>query len=258
MRSDIYTKLLLHCDGADGSQVFIDSATNKSVTVSNQAQVDTAYSKFGGASLLLDGTTDYLTYANNADWDFGTGDFTVDFWVRRNGDISSNAGIITAASGTPLGWQIIFNAAANANKIHFASKASGTWGVDILSNVTIADTTWTHVAVVRYGNTVTMYFAGQSVGTKNVTGYTYNSSANGLSIGRNMTDATTYCLAGWLDEIRVSKGIARWTSNFTPPTSPYDTPSGGILNWWISFSQAWRKHDKLWTPKLKLQEGFSY
>ena len=82
MAVDEYTKLLLHCDGADGSTTFIDSATGKTITASGNAQIDTAQYKFGGASGLFDGTNDFLYTPNHADFTFGTGDFTIDFWVR--------------------------------------------------------------------------------------------------------------------------------------------------------------------------------
>ena len=52
------------------------------MTAVNQAQIDTAQSKFGGASGLFDGTGDYLSSADSADWAFGSGDFTIDFWLR--------------------------------------------------------------------------------------------------------------------------------------------------------------------------------
>lgn len=78
-----FTKLLLHTDGTDGSTTFTDSSLSpKTISVFGNAQVDTAQSKFGGASALFDGTGDYLT-GSSADFAFGTNDFTIDFWMRR-------------------------------------------------------------------------------------------------------------------------------------------------------------------------------
>src|SRR5690554_1699309 len=77
--------LLLHGDGTDGSTTITDnSGSAHSPTVNGNSQIDTAESQFGGASVLFDGSGDYLEYADSADWDFGTGDFTVEFWMRRN------------------------------------------------------------------------------------------------------------------------------------------------------------------------------
>src|SRR3990167_7740340 len=75
------TSLMLHMDGADASTTFTDE-TGKTVTANGNAQIDTAQSKFGGAAALFDGAGDYLTVSGSADWDLGTGDFTIDFWFR--------------------------------------------------------------------------------------------------------------------------------------------------------------------------------
>lgn len=226
---DAYTKLLLHCNGADGSAVFTDE-TGKTVTRNGDAQIDTAQYKFGGASGLFDGAGDCLSLADSDDWDFGTGDWTVDFWVRRNGNQVDYADLVSGAgfSGGWFGWLINFGAASagTTNKIVFSSKGSGSWANNIISSTTIADTTWTHVAVVRYGNTATMYFNGTSVGSANVTGYTLNSANNGVRICQGVpTGAAEF--KGHIDEIRISKGIARWTAAFTPPTKEY--VGGGLF-----------------------------
>src|SRR3989338_1134677 len=81
---DSYTKLVLHSNGTDGSTRFTDSATNKTTTAYGNAQIDTAQSKFCGASGLFDGTGDYLTLADSDDWSFGTGNWTIDCWSRFN------------------------------------------------------------------------------------------------------------------------------------------------------------------------------
>src|SRR5690554_3988242 len=84
--NDSFVKLLIHADGSDGSTTFTDdSATGHTVTTSGSAQVDTAQSKFGGASALFAaGGSDYLAVADHPEFDIGTGDFTVDLWFRIN------------------------------------------------------------------------------------------------------------------------------------------------------------------------------
>jgi len=218
MAWDSYTKLMLHMNGADGSTVFTDEIGH-SFTAYGNAQIDTAQSKFGGASGLFDGTGDYIITANHADWDFGTGDWTIDFWVRRDGAQTNFNGLVCAALSSLSGWVICIY--TDGNKPRLVSNASGGWALDIDSNTALADLTWTHLAVVRYGNTVTMYLNGTSVGSRDCTGYTYNSAGTGLTAGRTYTDADTSYFKGWLDEVRISKGIARWTANFTPPTGEY-------------------------------------
>ncbi|MFA5386373.1 MAG: LamG-like jellyroll fold domain-containing protein [Candidatus Paceibacterota bacterium] len=217
--ADSYTKLLLHMDGANGSQTFTDE-TGKTVTVNGNAQITTAQKEFGTGSGVFDGTGDYLTLANNNDWNFGTGDFTIDFWLKRDGAQTGNDGLVSTATYPALtGWMIVWQDGATT-KIGLASRASGSWNPnELTSSSTIPDLTWVHVALVRYGNVLTMYFNGASVASRDCTGYNYNSSGLGLNI--YSFTALDVNSKGWIDEVRVSKGVARWTSNFTPPTAPY-------------------------------------
>ena len=80
---DSYTKALLHFNGSDTSTTFTDES-GKTWTGAVTAQLDTAQKKFGTASLLLDGDSDYISTPDHADFDVGSGDFTIDFWVRFN------------------------------------------------------------------------------------------------------------------------------------------------------------------------------
>ena len=80
---DSYTKALLHMDGSDGSTTFTDES-GTTWTANGNAQIDTAQSKFGGASGLFDGASDYLQTPYTADHNTGTGDFTIDQWIRFN------------------------------------------------------------------------------------------------------------------------------------------------------------------------------
>src|SRR3989339_1601630 len=75
---DSYTKLMMHMEGSANS--FVDSATSKTVTAYGGVTQTTAQYKIGSKSVAFNGTTDYLTLADSADWNFGTGDWTVDFW----------------------------------------------------------------------------------------------------------------------------------------------------------------------------------
>lgn len=80
---DSYTVSLLHMNGVDGSTTFTDES-GKSWTAKGNAQIDTAGSRFGGASALFDGSGDYMELPDHEDFNVGSGDFTVDFWFRKN------------------------------------------------------------------------------------------------------------------------------------------------------------------------------
>jgi hypothetical protein len=236
---DSSTKLLLHCDGADASTTFTDSEiTPKTVTANGNAQIDTAQSKFGGASALFDGTGDYLSLANSADWDMGTGDFTIDFWIRRNGSQGVQTGIWGPATNAGTGWGVNFGdtgaGLGTTNGIVLFTRTGG--GNTVRCNsagVIISDATWTHIAVVRSGNTATIYYDGAAVQSASVTGITFDSAGTGAVIGRRLTDDNAQYFNGWIDEFRVSKGVARWTANFTPPTSAYSLDGVVVFRPWM-------------------------
>jgi len=223
---DSYTKLLLHCDGADASTTFIDSATGKTVTVSSGSpQIDTAQAKFGTGSLLLaNATSDQIRLADSADWNFGSGDFTVDFWIRIPANPGASNGIISQY--TAGFFRIVM---VSGSKIYWDCTAGGSSRWELWGNTVISDNTWAHVACVRYGNTQKIYVDGVAqTSTGNYAG-ALDDLSGPFNIG---LDAGFGVLSCWLDEIRVSKGIARWTTNFTPPTRAYSKSiSGGILRW---------------------------
>lgn len=218
MVDDSYTKLLIHCDGADTSTTFTDES-GKTVTTVGNAQVDTAYKVFGTGSLLLDGSGDALTLADSDDWNFGSGDFTIDFRFKknRNGTRESLMGQCnSSATQATVGFLL---ETSDINKLEFQLGVSG-GNKTLSSSGTITDTNFHHLAIVRYGNTITQYIDGNADGTVSVTGVTAQNSANLLGIGQ-WGEYTGRNFQGWIDEVRISKGIARWTSNFTPPTSAY-------------------------------------
>jgi hypothetical protein len=213
---DAFTIALLHMDGTDASTTFTDES-GKTWTANADAQLDTAQYKFGSASGLFDSVGDYVDTGDSSDFDFGTGDWTVDFWIRRNGTVAYPGIISTPVYTAGSGWFI--GLGNSTNKFYI-----GWDGVAKINGTTVvADTTWTHGAVVRYGNSVKLYVDGtlDVSGTDDCTGDSIDSDAGGAVIGRLFIDNDGFYYSGWTDEVRVSKGVARWTANFTPPTAPY-------------------------------------
>lgn len=218
---DSYTKLLLHMNGVDGSTTFTDSATSKAVTAYGHAQVDTAYSKFGGASLLLDGTDDYLGVADSADFDFGTGDFTVDFWGYNLGGNGATIQLADGAWGPAVGY------VSGGNLVCYLSSAGASWDIaNAVSMGAVPGASWVHYALVRSGNNFYTFRNGTQVSTWTSAASVYMPAGN-LNIGRyrGSNGVSLYYASGNLDELRISKGVARWTANFTPPTSEYGVSS---------------------------------
>ena len=222
---DENTVALLHMDGADASTTFTDES-GKTWTAANYAQIDTAQYKFGGASGLFDGTGDYITTGDSADWDIGSGNFTIDFWYRPNALGNYNlCGQGENTANLSL-WSWYMQHAASNQIVSVI--ISGTSQYQAYSTGTVAVGNWYHVAVVRNGNNLTTYLNGTGGTPKNVTGVTANNSSQAVSIGRLGSRAALYT-NGWIDEFRFSKGIARWTVNFTPPTAPYGQSTGNFL-----------------------------
>lgn len=227
---DSYTKLMLHMDGSDASTTFTDSSSSaKTITVNGNAQIDTAQSVFGGASALFDGSGDYATAVDSADWYFGNGNFTIDFRIRFAGLPSSGAvaGFVTQDSNNSnVSFACDFyNSSGGLLRFYYSTN-----GTNYLGGYNYGWTptlnTWYHVAYVRNGTSLTIYLNGVAVGTPiNIGTSTLFDSTALLTVGGYTYGTGNFALNGWIDELRISKGIARWTSNFTPPTVAYSVDS---------------------------------
>lgn len=223
--------LMLHLDGADASTTFTDEATTGGAphTVSGvgNAQIDTAQSKFSGASLLLDGTGDYLSTADSADWNLGSGDFTIDFWLRFN-DKTNQQGLIVQDGGAGNRSIRVLWKGSGTNAITFGYTTDGTNFTTKTFNWTPADATWYHLAIIRNGADLKVFIDGTQIGsTENIsTDVFFNSTASfWIGSGVDASGASTETFNGWIDEFRMLKGLAYWTSNFTPFTVPYTASS---------------------------------
>jgi hypothetical protein len=205
--NDAFTTLLLKCYAPDGSTSFPDSsASGLTVTPSGNTHIDAAQSKFEGfSSARFDGNDDDLSLPSTTILAHPA-DFTIDFWVRFNTSTTnrmlvSGSNFAVIVSGNPGKWQVYNGSQHN-------------------SSVFPSTGTWYHVALVRSGSTVTLYVDGTSVVSFTDSSST-NYSLSGARIGRNLSGVDD--LDGWIQEFRVSKGIARWTANFIPHHLPYAT-----------------------------------
>ena len=218
--ADSYTKLLLHFDGADALTVYT-AETGQNVTFSGTAQLDSAQQKFGTTSLLLDGNSDYITLPDSDDWHFGAGDFTIDFWVKFN-DISTNQVFLGQFQDSNNRWYC-FKSANNKLYMYFVSGGSDK-GYYYTSNTWegISVNTWYHLAFERNGATAKIFINGVSQPlTESVAFGTNNVGVINSTLRIGTLDITENWVNAWIDEFRISKGIARWTSNFTPSSSAY-------------------------------------
>ncbi|HEY0089411.1 MAG TPA: LamG domain-containing protein [Candidatus Lokiarchaeia archaeon] len=210
--------LLLHCNGTDGSTTFTDSATGKTVTPHGTMQIDTAQSKFGGASALFDGDSDYLTLADSDDWNFGTYDWTLEGFIRPNGSV---------------GTSFLFSQYIDANNrldfslnatyfVFMASKSSTVYAYYLGDSTAITANNLHHFAFVRFGSNFYIYLNGKQVALTVITAISTNAMpdlAQTASIG--VRADINYFFNGWLDEYRITKGVARYLKNFTVPNREF-------------------------------------
>jgi hypothetical protein len=215
--------LMLGFDGADGAVATTDeSLVNRAITFVGNAQLDTAQSKFGGSSLLLDGNGDRITAADHPDWHFGSGPFTVEAWVRFNVTETGANYLVSQwnSSNDNRAWGIqYFN-----NGWHFASTTDGTntTVVTISNSWTQSGGTWFHFACTRDGaGDVRMFIDGTQIGTTQARNVTIFDSNQPLWIGAIVSSTPGNDWDGWMDELRITKGVARYTANFTAPAAAH-------------------------------------
>ena len=228
--NDSDTILLIHADGTDGSTVFEDdNGTGRArvgVSALGDAQIDTAQSKFGGSSLLLDGTGDYLTFHNNQ-INISTGDFTVEGWFRIN-SISASQVIATIGTTTNFNNSIRILLESDGDIQMNAYSTTGSLFTLTTTNQPVSTGTWYHFAVVRNGNDFDLYLDGTTVLNTTSSSTLYNGGLN--FIGTRLASGGTPGLYfnGHIDEFRISN-TARYTANFTPSTTAFQNDSNTVL-----------------------------
>jgi hypothetical protein len=216
MAGGIADNLVLHFSNADASTTITDtSASAHACTAVGNAQIDTAQYKYTGSSLLLDGSGDYVTSDGSGEFAFGTGDFSIDMWVRLNATGSNGNLYDSRPNATNGAYLTIYRDNADS-KI----KIWNNGGVILASTTTVSTGAWYHVAVTRYNGTIRLFINGTAQGAPTLDSTNYANPAGRPWIGAQSDSAGSYW-NGWIDEVRVVKGFARWTSDFTPPSAPY-------------------------------------
>jgi hypothetical protein len=200
--------LLLKGNGTNGSTTIIDSSPSpKTVTAFGNAQISTAQSKFGGASIAFDGAGDYLDVGSNSAFGYGLSDFTIEFWVYRN---ASTALQVFVDHRIGVSLRVAPTLYIISNSIRYYTN-----GGNRITGGTLASTQWVHVALSRSGSSTRLFLDGVQ------TGSTYTDSNNYIDspvrVGGANDGSSVASLNGYLDDLRITKGIARYTSNFTPP-----------------------------------------
>jgi hypothetical protein len=223
-----YVVFLLHFEGANGSQIYTDE-TGKYWTGSPAEYIATDQSKFGTGSLFLDGGISNRTFISTGDAYFaaspiGTQDFCLETfaWVDPTYTTVSNRAIMGFDSAI-YKFQIVHDKDHGGANGKFAGCiGSGVKEIFALSTPTLAQ--WYHLALVRDGNTLRFFIDGVQQGTSDVTGVSL-ASESACYIGSLENLIANYNpFLGRLDEARLTVGVPRYTSDFTPPTEAFIYP----------------------------------
>lgn len=212
---DVYTKLMLHFD----NNLTDSEITPKTITNTGSVTFDNTPGKykFGGFAASFNGSSQYATAADSNDWTFGSSDFTIDCWINLN-SLSGQQDIVGQFADTGNWWDFYYN---GADQITFAVQSSATYiGYYQSINLGLSTGTLYHIQFSRFGSTAFFFLNGVSISLTQLFAWgTLSNLAAVLRIGNVYNLVAPF--NGYIDELRISNGIARNTSNFTPPSGPY-------------------------------------
>ena len=224
-------KLLLNFNGSNDSTTFTDSSSfARTVTRVGNTVLKTATKKYGTASAYFDGTGDWLTVPASSDFDFGTGNFTVECWVYLTHVSARDVDIIAQRNdGANFGSEMWFMRINSTGSVRLYNKVGNVATLDVTSATGLVTTNaWHHIAIVRNGTSVKTYVNGTQATSSTLASdkpWCYVSTIP-LSIGAGaaiLTYASGSEVLGHMDDVRIIKGQALYTANFTPPGAELTT-----------------------------------
>jgi len=209
------TKLLVQSTDAG----IIDKAQGaRSVNLIGDAKSSTTQTKYLSSSIKFDGTGDRITIPVDEVFEFGTGDFTIEMWLWYTGTIARYPLILgngISGSGIYSGWAVVIISGELKLDRYTGSQTTTTFG-----SINAAADTWHHLAIARSGTTIRAFINGTQVGSDITNSISYNRhNSDPLNIGYAVDGAGTHQWNGYFSDIRITKGLARYTSNFTAPTA---------------------------------------
>jgi len=190
--------------------IFDNAMMNDLETVGN-AQISTSVVKYGTGSMYFDGTSDGLFTVSKPDLVLGTGDFTVEFWINLAANLVSFAKIIQMGT---TGDAFTIETQSTTNVLTVTNFTSTVY---IASSTALTNNTWIHVAATRASGTLRLFQDGTSVASAANT-VNFTNSGNGIYIGSSSLGTA---MNGYIDDLRITKGYARYTTTFTPPTAAF-------------------------------------
>jgi len=226
-----YVTMLLHGDGTNGAQnnTFVDSSTNNFTITRNGTPTQGSFSPYGDLWSNYFNGSSYLTTASNAAFAMGTSDFTLECWYNPQPKtalyplIAGNHTTAWAANA----WELCDRHASASTKFLFQAYNYSSSTPLLISTTTVVIGVWYHIAVTRSGNVWSLFINGVLEATTTASFSADGGSSHPFQIGRG--DAASSALIGSVSNLRLVKGTAVYTSNFTPSTTPLTAVSGTSL-----------------------------
>ena len=218
--------LLLSCDGAHGARDLIDSSQyKKTITTVGGVEIRSTQSKWGGTSAYFDGNNNsYAAIQNSIEFDLASQEFTIEVWLYLIASGPAGSAIFGRWGAAPS-TNTDFLLAIVGGKLLFV--AGWTTGIELNGPEAFPGGAWVHVAVTRLGNVWTLWQGGVAVATQTSAFAIPYTPLQSLRISR--WDDTASFFQGYIDDLRITKGVARYTSDFTPPVSAFSAAVEGTI-----------------------------
>lgn len=190
--------------------------SSKAISISGNTSISSAQSKFYGSSAFFDGTGDYLRIAKQGTWPVGTEDATIEFWLYRNTTGGTGPTLVGLDySGAGLSSFYL----TSSNVLYFYDNNLATAGGVGIGGTAVTQNTWQHVALSRNGSALRLFLDGTLIGSNlSASGSWFDSaSITTVMVGAREIPLGNQPYQGYLQDLRIYKGIGKYTANFTPP-----------------------------------------
>jgi len=193
-----------------------DITPRVNASVFGNTKISTAQSKFGGSSAYFDGNGDYLTVDGKDSLAFGTNDFTIEFWYFPLAASTSTPAFLDFRPSATDGAYIHLGLNSSNKIVLWVSTA-----YRITSSSSMSNNTWNHIVLSRSGTSTKLFLNGVQEGSTYTdnTNYIVGASRPAIGVNGNGAPTTLKVINGYIDDLRIYKGVAKYTANFTPPTA---------------------------------------
>ncbi len=223
--NDGNTKLLIQ-NGTDGSQTFTDSSSSShSITVNGSPRWFAP--KVGAGAMVFDGTGDYFSVPDSVDWDFGAGDFTIEFWAKIGASAPDGSMLSHYDVSSQRSWSVVLD--ATNNELEFVYSTDGGSATTAAFSWSYSEHTWYLVSICRSGADLKAFIDGTQIGsTYDISTSDLHNSTSTLTIGGDVRSGMGYLFKGAIDDLRIVRTALR-TSNWTASTSAFTDSINTVL-----------------------------